>query len=220
MNESTFKLYTEHLHALTHEHYNDFMQEDKIKMSSGPASPLPGPTTPMITFTGHTKGSTTSESQVALNNFQKGTKRDASASPIFKNDLYSVTFQGSYLKTIKAQGLNDVGDPDFDLDDDELFNEKQSLVYSVLVTSLQIEKGRELVKEFEGDARTIVSKLHHYHTESNVAQDEVVTLATYITTSVLLTLGNVLHMSFSAISRRNFICWMVLSLTLTRFQIS
>ena len=34
---------------------------------------------------------------------------------------------------------------------------------------------------FEGDARTIISKLHHYHTQSNVAQHEVVTLTAYIT---------------------------------------
>ena len=50
-----------------------------------------------------------------------------------------------------------------------------------MVTSLQTDKGRELVKEFEGDARSILSKLHHYHTQSNVEQHEVVTLTTYIT---------------------------------------
>ena len=61
------------------------------------------------------------------------------------------------------------------------FEEKLSFVCSVLVSSLQTDKGRELVKKFEGDARTILSKHHHYHTESNVAQDEVVTLTTYIT---------------------------------------
>ena len=58
---------------------------------------------------------------------------------------------------------------------------EQHFVYSVLVTSLQTERGTELVKEFEGDARSILSKLHHYHTQSNVAQNEVVTLTTYIT---------------------------------------
>ena len=54
-------------------------------------------------------------------------------------------------------------------------------MYFVLVSSVQTDKGRELVKEFEGDAMTILSKLHHYHSESNVAQHEVVTLTTYIT---------------------------------------
>ena len=140
----------------------------------------------MTTFTGHTKGSIASESQVLLNNFKKGTKRDASAYPIFKNDLYYNTFQISFLATIKAQGLYDVADPDFDPDDGDqydkqLFLQKQSFVYSVLVSSLQADKGRELVKEFEGDARTIISKLHHYHTESNVAQHKIVTLSTYTT---------------------------------------
>ena len=143
------------------------------------------PPKPMTTFSGYTKPTTMSESQTALNNFKKGTKRDASVYPILKNDLYYDTFQRSFLAVIKAQGLYDVTDPDYDSDDGdqygkELFKEKQIFLYSVLVTSLQTEKGRELVKEFEGDARSIISKLHHYHTKSNVAQHEVVTLTTNI----------------------------------------
>ena len=39
-------------------------------------------------------------------------------------------------------------------------------------------RGENWSKEFEGDARSILSKLHHYHTQSNVAQHEVVTLTT------------------------------------------
>ena len=38
-----------------------------------------------------------------------------------------------------------------------------------------------MVKEFEGDAYSILSKLQHYHTQSNAAQHEVVALTTYIT---------------------------------------
>ena len=87
MKETTLELYADHFLALTCEQYNDFWHEDMNKMSSGPTSPLPGTTTPMTTFTGRTKGNTASEYQVALNNFKKGTKRDASAFPIFKNDL-------------------------------------------------------------------------------------------------------------------------------------
>ena len=37
----------------------------------------------------------------------------------------------------------------------------QYFVYSILVTSLQTERGRELVKELEGNARSIISELHH-----------------------------------------------------------
>ena len=90
------------------------------------------------------------------------------------------------MATIKAQGLFDGAGPDFDPDhgdqyEKQLFLGKQSFVHSVLVTALQTDKRRELVKEFEGDARTILSKLHHYHTVSNIAHHEVVTWTTYIT---------------------------------------
>ena len=101
----------------------------------------------MTTFYGHTKPTTISELQTALTNFKKGTERDSSAYPIFKNDLYYDTFQRSFLAVIKAQELYDVADPVYDPDnsdqyDKELFKEKQFFVYSVLVTSLQTEKGR------------------------------------------------------------------------------
>ena len=72
-----------------------------------------------------------------------------------------------------------------DIYEQELFKGKQSFVYSVLATSLQTEKGRELVKEFEGDARSIILKLHHYHTKSNVAQHDIITLTTEITNLTL-----------------------------------
>ena len=141
-------------------------------------------------FSGESKHQTPSESQTALNNFKKGTKRDTSVYPIFKNDKYYDTFQRSFLANLKAQGLYDVADPDHDPEngdtyEKELFKRKQSFVYSVLVTSLQTEKGRELVKEFEGDARSIILQLHHYHTKSNVAQHDIITLTTDITNLTL-----------------------------------
>ena len=177
MTDGFFELYAEDLLALTREQFNDFRQADMLRMMGQ---------TPMTTLSGYTTGTATSESQVALNNFKQGTKRDAPAYPIFKNDLYYDTFHRSFLATIQAQGHYDVIDSDFnpcdgDQYDQQLFEEKQSFIYSVFVTSLQTDKGRELVKEFEGDPRTIISKLHHYHTQSNVAQHEVVTLTTYIT---------------------------------------
>ena len=144
----------------------------------------------MTSFPSEFKQTTQSESKTALNNFKKGTKRDASVYSIFKNDKYYDTFQRSFLANLKAQGLYDVADPDHDPEsgdiyEQELFQGKQSFVYSVLVASLQTEKGRELVKEFEGDARSIILKLHHYHTKSNVAQHDIITLTTDITNLTL-----------------------------------
>ena len=145
-----------------------------IRMMGKTSSPPPGTTTPMTTLSGYTKGTVTSESQAALNIFKKHTKRDASAYYIFKNDLYYDTFQRSFLATIKAQGLYGVADPDFDpyhgdQYDQQLFEEKQSLyILYWLMFSRQKREGNY-----------IISKFHHYHTQSNVAQHEVITLTTY-----------------------------------------
>ena len=55
----------------------------------------------MTTFSVYTKPTTILESQTTLNNFKKGTKRNASAYPIFKNDLYYDTFQDHFWLSLK-----------------------------------------------------------------------------------------------------------------------
>ena len=177
------------LATLTRDSYLKFRHMDTQSFSASFSSHHE-PSKLKTSFPGEFKHQTTSESQTALNNFKKGTKRDASVYPIFKNDKFYDTYQRSFLANLKAQGLYDVADPDHDPEngniyEKELFKGKQSFVYSVLVTSLQTEKGRELVKEFEGDARSIILKLHHYHTKSNVAQHDIITLTTDITNLTL-----------------------------------
>ena len=184
-----YELHDDFLATLTRDNYLKFRHTDTQSFPA--SSPSHHESYKLKTsFSGEFKHQTTSESQTALNNFKKGTKRDASVYPIFKNDKYYDTFQRSFLANLKAQGLYDVADPDHDPEsgdtcEKELFKGKQSFVYSVLVTSLPTEKGRELVKEFEGDARSIILKLHHYHTKSNVAQHDIITLTTDITNLTL-----------------------------------
>ena len=169
-----YELHDDFLATLTRDSYLKFRHLDAQSFSSSPSSQHE-PSKFKTSFQGEFKHQTTSESQTALNNFKKGTKRDASV----YRDKYYDTFQRSFLANLKAQGLYDVADPDHDPQngdtyEKELFKRKQSLVYSVLVTSLQTEKRIELVKEFEGDARSIILKLHHYHTKSNVAQHVII----------------------------------------------
>ena len=187
--DSPYELHDDFLATLTRERYLKFRHMDILSFSASSPSHHE-PSKLKTSFSGESKHQTTSESQTALNNFKKGTKRDASVYPIFKNDKYYDTFQRSFLENLKAQGLYDVADPDHDPEngdtyEKELFKGKQSFVYSVLVTPLQTDKGRELVKEFEGDARSIILKLHHYHTKSNVAQHDIITLTTDITNLTL-----------------------------------
>ena len=187
--ERPYELHDDFLATLTRESYLKFRHLDTQSLPTLPPSHHEAQQL-MTSFPSEFKQTTQSESKTALNNFKKGTKRDASVYPIFKNDKYYDTFQRSFLANLKAQGLYDVADPDHDPEsgdiyEQELFQGKQSFVYSVLVTSLQTEKGRELVKEFEGDARSIILKLHHYHTKSNVAQHDIITLTTEITNLTL-----------------------------------
>ena len=184
-----YELHDDFLATLTRESYLKFRHMDTQSFSASSPSHHE-PSKLKTSFSGESKHQTPSESQTALNNFKKGTKRDASVYPIFKNDKYYDTFQRSFLANLKAQGLYDVADPDHDPEsgdiyEKELFQGKQSFVYSVLVTSPQTEKGRELVKKFEGDARSIILKLQHYHTKSNVAQHDIITLTTDITNLTL-----------------------------------
>ena len=181
-----YELHDDFLATLTRDSYLKFRHMDTQSFSASSPSHHE-PYKLKTSFSGESKHKTPSESQTALINFKKGTKRDASVYPIFKNDKYYDTFQRPFLANLKAQGLYDVADPDHngDIYEKELFKGKQSFVYSVLATSLQTEKGRELVKEFEGDARSIILQLHHYHTKSNVAQHDIITLTTDITSLTL-----------------------------------
>ena len=110
MTDYSFELYAEHLLALTRHQFNKFRQVDMIRITDVSKSTPLEATTPMTTFSGHIKGSIASESHSALNNFRRGTRRDASAYPIFKNGLYYNNFQRSFLAIIKAHGLDEVAD--------------------------------------------------------------------------------------------------------------
>ena len=118
-------------------------------------SMLGSPATPRSMAT-----SEASESCITLTNFKKGIKRDASAYPIFKNERYYNTFIHHFKATAKAQGLNSLMDPNFTPGSDEyeqqLFQEQQDFLYSVLISSLKTDFSEALVKDHEGDAQLIL----------------------------------------------------------------
>ena len=65
MKNGSFTLHDEFLTSLTGEEFIDFRQEDTKLLSNSRSSHIE-PHPPMTTFTGHTKSSTTSESQMPL----------------------------------------------------------------------------------------------------------------------------------------------------------
>ena len=144
-------------------------------------SKLGSPATPRSMAT-----SQTSESYITLTNFKKGIKRDASAYPIFKNERYYNTFIRHFKATAKAQGLNTLMDPNFTPGQDEyeqqLFQEQQDFLYSVLISSLKTDFSEALVKDHEGDAQLILELLHERHTgNSQYSRSEINRITKYLT---------------------------------------
>ena len=144
-------------------------------------SKLGSPATPRSMAT-----SVASESYITLSNFKKGIKRDASAYPIFKNERYYNTFICHFKATAKAQGLNSLMDPNFTPGSDEyeqqLFQDQQDFLYSVLISSLKTDFSEALVKDHEGDAQLIIELLHEHHTgNSQYSRSEINRITKYLT---------------------------------------
>ena len=144
-------------------------------------SKLGSPATPRSMAT-----SEASESYITLTNFKKGIKRDASAYPIFKNERYYNSFIRHFKATAKAQGLSTLMDPNFTPGSDEyeqqLFQEQQDFLYSVLISSLKTDFSEALVKDHEGDAQLILELLHEHHTgNSQYSRSEINRITKYLT---------------------------------------
>ena len=127
-----------------------------------------------------------SESYITHTNFKKRIKRDASAYPIFKNERYYNTFIRHFKATAKAQGLSTLMDPNFTPGSDEygqqLFQEQQDFLYSVLISSLKTDFSEALVKDHEGDAQLILELLHEHHTGiSQYSRSEINRITKYLT---------------------------------------
>ena len=118
-----------------------------------------------------------SASQKELASFKNGTKRGASIYPILKSEQHYDSFHRAFHANAKAQDPK-LKPQDHDLFAPELVDDQQSFMYSILVTILQTECGRELTKEFEGDAQKLLEKMHIYCTQT---QNEILDLTTQIT---------------------------------------
>ncbi|KAL7574251.1 hypothetical protein ACA910_012506 [Epithemia clementina (nom. ined.)] len=123
-----------------------------------------------------------------LSAFKKGIKRDSAAFPTFKDDKYFDFFSRSFEAVADAQGLGDLLYPDFQPDHSDeyavaLFNEQQKFLYSVLLTTLQTDEGKSIVRAHakDKDAQAILRELRHHYTKSTVARNEITRLTTYVT---------------------------------------
>ena len=94
-----YELHDDFLATLTRDRYLKFRHMDSLSFSASSPSHHE-PSKLKTSFSGESKHQTPSESQTALINFKKGTKRDASVYPIFKNDKSTmIHFKGHSWQT-------------------------------------------------------------------------------------------------------------------------
>ena len=77
-------------------------------------------------------------------------------------------------------------DPNFTPGSDEyeqqLFQDQQDFLYSVLISSLKTDFSEALVKDHEGDAQLIIELLHEHHTgNSQCSRSEINRITKYLT---------------------------------------
>ena len=125
-------------------------------------------------------------------------------------------------------------DPNFTPGSDEyeqqLFQEQQDFLYSVLISSLKTDFSEALVKDHEGDAQLILELLHEHHTgNSQYARSEINRITKYLTNIKLddtwrgtfITMINLASLTLWLIQMRNFLTTQespFLSLQLNLFQ--
>ncbi|KAL7572284.1 hypothetical protein ACA910_017883 [Epithemia clementina (nom. ined.)] len=145
-------------------------------------------TSPLSTGTTTQSVPIKSEYYHQLSAFKRGIKRDSTAFPTFKDDKYYDYFSRTFEAVADAQGLGDLLDPTFQPDHSDeyavaLFHEQQKFLYSVLLTTLQTDEGKSIVRAHakDKDAQAILRELRYHYTKSTIARNEITRLTTYIT---------------------------------------
>jgi hypothetical protein len=123
----------------------------------------------------------------ALENYQKGIKRDASEYKHLKEDKYWLNFRRQLLLTALTQGVGRIFDLTFDPKtltgtDKTLYTEQNTFCYKVLNTIVQTSTGRTYIRQHteDHDARAVFREMTAYYTTSRVADTAINTLRTTI----------------------------------------
>jgi hypothetical protein len=119
----------------------------------------------------------------ALENYQKGIKRDVSEFKHLKEDKFWLTFRRQLLLTALTQGVGRIFDLDFDPTtltgtDATLYTEQNTFCYKVLCTIVQTSTGRTYIRKHaeDHDANAVFRDLTAYYTTSRVADTAITTL--------------------------------------------
>ena len=158
-----------------------------IQHLPNPNGPEPVPSRPISSSrpTGY------SPAAIELMGFKKGTKREIAAYPSLKDERYFDGFKRSLLIVAKTHECNEVLDPNYtpgsEPEEKELFEAKQTFMFSVFNANLQTDMQKTIVRRYRAntDAQAVWRELSEHMRTSSKGASEKRRLTQYVTNSVL-----------------------------------
>ena len=156
-------------------------------LQPNPNGPEPVPSAPIPSSrpTGY------SPAAIELMGFKKGIKREITAYPSLKDEKYFDGFKRSLFIVAKTHECNKVLDPNYtpgsEPEEQELFEAKQTFMFSVFNANLQTDMGRTIVRRHLAitDAQAVWKELSEHMRTSSKGSSEKRRLTQYVTNTVL-----------------------------------
>ena len=151
---------------------------------NGP-EPVPSGPIPSSRPTGH------SPAAIELIGFRKGIKREIAAYPSPKDERYFDGFERSLLIVAKTHECNEVLDPNYtpgsEPEEQELFEAKQTFMFSVFNANLQTDMGKTIVRRHlaNTEAQSVWKELSEHMRTSSKGASEKRRLTQHVTNTVL-----------------------------------
>ena len=132
-----------------------------------------------------------SPAAIELMGFKKGIKREIAAYPSLKAERYFDGFKRSLLIVAKTHECDEVLDPNYtpgnEPEEQELFENKQTIMFSVFNADLQTDMGKTIVRRHlaNTDAQSVWKELSGHMRASSKGASEKRRLTQYVTNTVL-----------------------------------
>ena len=132
-----------------------------------------------------------SPAAIELMGFKKGIKREIAAYPSLKDERYFDGFKRSLFIVAKSHECNEVLEPTYtpgsQPEEQELFEPKQTFMFSVFNNNLQTDMGKNIVRRHLGntDTQSVWKELSEHMRTSSKGASEKRRLTQYVTNTVL-----------------------------------
>ena len=152
-----------------------------------PIGPQPVTSGPILS----SKSTAYSPAALELMSFKKGIKREITAYLSLKDERYFDGFKRSLFIVAKTHEYSDVLDPNYtpgsEPEEQELFEAKQTFMFSVFNTNLQTDMGKTIVRKYlaSTDAQAVWKELSEHMKTSSKGASEKRRLTQYVTNTVL-----------------------------------